>query len=212
MNHRVLDNPRVQMNRAILYSSLILFFIVFISGCQKSVAKRWVAAWQAAPPLMEARSGAGIAASGNRLYIAGGVSIEKGFLKSVEWTAREPNGRLEPWRPASPLAIPRGFLTLVAADGYLYAIGGANDRNGRNLLNSVERARILEDGSLSPWTHYSAAGTSTSSAATTGSSLGALSGPGFHRAAIWESGRRSARCLPPIATSTGWPFTAIIFT
>ena len=104
---------------------------------------------------MEARSGAGIAASGNRLYVAGGVSIEKGFLRSVEWTVRDPDGRLEPWRPASSLTVPRGFLALVAADGYLYAIGGANDRNGRNLLNSVERARILEDGSLSPWTRVS---------------------------------------------------------
>jgi len=90
------------------------------------------------------------------LYVAGGVSIEKGFLQSVEWTKRRANGELEPWRPAPPLGVPRGFLALISAQGYLYAIGGSNDQGGRmTLLRTVERAKIEADGGLGPWVFVS---------------------------------------------------------
>ena len=45
----------------------------------------------------------------------------------------------------------RGFIDAVAKDGYIYVVGGGNGPNGKNLLRSVERARVNADGSLTPW-------------------------------------------------------------
>jgi len=143
---------------------LLIIFILFIIttsslyvliSCQKSVKKTWIRSWQSTSPLLEARSGAGAAGFGHRLYIAGGASIEKGFLNSVEWTTIKPDGQLETWQKGQPLTVPRGFLALVVANGFLYAIGGANGENGIHLLNTVEHAQIVETGGLGPWTPVS---------------------------------------------------------
>lgn len=139
--------------------SVVLLSVFALAACEKSDPRTWMKGWQATAPLQEARSGAGAAESDHRLYVAGGVSIEKGFLNSVEWTTVRPDGQLEIWKSASPMITPRGFLALVAAQGYLYAVGGANGEHGTHLLDSVEKARIQADGSLGPWTATSSMNT-----------------------------------------------------
>ncbi|MCI0529090.1 MAG: hypothetical protein L0Y56_16765 [Nitrospira sp.] len=126
-----------------------------VGACERTSPKKWVQGWQGTSPLLEARSGAGAVQFGRRLYIAGGASIEKGFLNSAESVTIRPDGQLESWHLVSPLTTRRGFLALVAANGYLYAIGGANGENGIHLLNTVEHAKINEEGGLGPWTPVS---------------------------------------------------------
>ncbi len=132
----------------------LIIIILSLSGvvaCEKTTPKKWVQGWQSTSPLLEARSGAGAVQFGHHLYIAGGASIEKGFLNSAESATIRPDSHLESWHLVSPLTTPRGFLALVAANGYLYAIGGANGENGIHLLNTVEHAKINEEGELGPW-------------------------------------------------------------
>lgn len=138
-------------NRGLVVLLISALFLLTLSTCQRIAKKIWVKGWQVSSPLLEPRSGAGAAESGHRLYVAGGASIENGFLNTVEWSTIRSDGQLEAWQQSPPLTEPRGFLALVAANDYLYAIGGANGKNGIHLLNSVERARIHEDGRLGPW-------------------------------------------------------------
>ena len=57
----------------------ILPLLTTLTACEKSAKKIWTKEWQSTSPLLEARSGAGAAEFGHKLYIAGGASIEKGF-------------------------------------------------------------------------------------------------------------------------------------
>jgi hypothetical protein len=64
------------------------------------------------------------------------------------------DGSLEPWRATASLNVPRSRTALVvsnppAGPRALFALGGhAENSSG---LDSVERAFILADGTLSPW-------------------------------------------------------------
>jgi hypothetical protein len=51
----------------------------------------------------------------------------------------------------SSLTVPRGFLKAVTLNDFIYAVGGETYRDGLVLLNTVERAKILPNGSLGPW-------------------------------------------------------------
>ena len=52
------------------------------------------------------------------------------------------------WREAAPMTMPRAGAAIVTAGDRVYAIGGID---GRRFLKAVEFARILPDGSLTPW-------------------------------------------------------------
>ncbi len=110
----------------------------------------WVPGWRLTAPLQTPRAGAAVVAAGEYLYVIGGID-GRDFLRSVEYTRFRPDGSLEPWRRTSSLGEARGFFGAVAHDGFLYAVGGANGPGGKNLLRSVERARLLPDGGLGPW-------------------------------------------------------------
>lgn len=88
-----------------------------------------------------------IAVSGY-LYVIGGKNGNE-RLSSVEYTKVNSDGSLGTWQNTSPLNFPRGFLAVVHANGRLYAIGG-DDGNG-GVYNTIERATIQSDGSLSNW-------------------------------------------------------------
>ncbi len=110
----------------------------------------WVAGWQETSSLNIPRAGAAIVRSGDVIYAIGGID-GRDFLRTVEYSRIRPDGTLTPWRLTAPLKEARGFFDAVVFGGHVYAVGGANGAGGKNLLRSVERARILEDGSLGPW-------------------------------------------------------------
>lgn len=58
------------------------------------------------------------------------------------------DGSLDLWQEMAPMTTPRAYLTAIAVQGFLYALGGYNYSG---YLSSVERAAINSDGSLSAW-------------------------------------------------------------
>lgn len=61
-----------------------------------------------------------------------------------------PDGSLGPWQLAGNLAVPRYQSVAVAAGGYLYLLGGSPIGGG--IIANIERAAVMADGSLGPWT------------------------------------------------------------
>lgn len=134
--------------------ALILLIAISISLYLKTTEKKWVKGWKTGSPLNVERSGAGASVADGRIYMIGGgrsVDREVVFLNDVEWTSVGKDGGLSKWSIASPLNTKRGFVAVVAAKGYVYAIGGANFDDGGTLLGSVEMAKINSDGALGPW-------------------------------------------------------------
>jgi hypothetical protein len=133
--------------------------IALFSSCSRSSQPTWVDGWRSSEPLIVPRTGAGAVIANGHLYAIGGIrggGLEQGFVKSVEFAAIQPDGSVKNWRLTSPLIAPRGFLKAVTSHGFIYVIGGETYRNGLVLLNSVERAKILQTGSLSPWEEMNA--------------------------------------------------------
>lgn len=133
-----------------------LVLISITRGPTHSPPASWRSGWQPTHPLLTARSGAGAAAVRGVLYVVGGAVAEASgprFLDTVEAAKVRPDGSLESWHEVKRLLTPRGFIACVEAKGFLYAVGGMTflDAPRGRLLNTVERARILEDGSLGPW-------------------------------------------------------------
>ncbi len=61
---------------------------------------------------------------------------------------KEPAEWVAGWKETSPVKEARAGAALVETNGYVYIIGGID---GKNFLNTVEYARINEDGSLGEW-------------------------------------------------------------
>ena len=110
----------------------------------------WIPGWKPAAALNVARAGAAVAVADDVIYLIGGVD-GKNFLNTTEYTKIQPDGSLGPWQAGSVLNEARGFTEAVVHNGFIYAVGGGNGPYGKHLLRSVERARILPDGSLGPW-------------------------------------------------------------
>ncbi|MFV2057941.1 MAG: hypothetical protein ACC707_15865 [Thiohalomonadales bacterium] len=137
---------------------LFFFSLVVMVACSdkqsQTVAdskdKQWVAGWRETSSLMFPRAGAATVEAGGFLYVIGGIDGSR-FVPMVEFAKIMEDGHLGPWRRTSPLLQERGFIDAVTARGYLYVVGGGNGPNGKNLLRSVERAKILADGQLGEW-------------------------------------------------------------
>jgi len=85
----------------------------------------------------------------NRVYMIGGHDKEKGVgITDVEWSQEDSEGWLEPWQSSRELQTGRYGLATMQQGDYLYAIGGLD---GAAYLDSVEKAKIMEDGSLGAW-------------------------------------------------------------
>jgi hypothetical protein len=82
------------------------------------------------------------------IYAAGG-GPDVGQLESVEYAPINNDGSLGTWKLTSPLLNPRYQHKLVAVGGYIYAIGGSPRFGGA--IDSVDRASVNPDGSLSSW-------------------------------------------------------------
>ena len=93
-------------------------------------------AWQSSPKLPVPVGAAGAAALGGKLYVAGGLAARPtGDEVTGAVFAFDPTR--QSWTVVEPMPTPRWRLRLVAAGGFLYAIGGQS-ADGRT-LSTVER-------------------------------------------------------------------------
>jgi N-acetylneuraminic acid mutarotase len=136
------------MHRAFLYFAAVL--VLLVTSLVHTAAAS-TDAWQTDQPLTTPRVGAAVVAANGYIYAIGGLASygTGGELASVEWAKINEDGSLSPWQTTSSLTAVRSFTTAVVVEPYIYVIGG--QRVGQAALSSVERARILTDGSLGSW-------------------------------------------------------------
>jgi hypothetical protein len=123
--------------------------IATLVGC-KDKSRSWQPRWRAAESLTVPRQGAAGVQLNGFIYVMGGARGEE-FLNSTEYAQIKEDGSLGPWQVGPPMHEARGYFDAVHHDGWIYVIGGGSGDAGHVLLRSVERARVLADGKLSPW-------------------------------------------------------------
>lgn len=123
-----------------------IFFLALLSVATGGIAAQAIDI----APTMTARSGAGAAISKGHVFLVGGINGTS-FLPGVEIAPLLPGGGIGAWKQGPKLNMERGFTTATVWGDWLYVLGGANGKNGVNLLATVERARINLDGTLGPW-------------------------------------------------------------
>ena len=140
-------------NNFTTYVPIILIFTL-LSACSKNETpsddKQWIAGWRQTSSLVIPRAGAATIEANGFIYVIGGID-GKQFVPLVEYAQILADGQLGPWKQTSPLLEDRGFIDAVTARGYVYVVGGGNGPNGKNLLRSAERAKIMPGGELGPW-------------------------------------------------------------
>ena len=118
-------------------------------GC-KDKSRSWQPRWRRAESLTVSRQGAAAVQVNGFIYVMGGA-FRTDFLNSTEYAQIKEDGSLGPWQAGPPMHEARGYFDAVYHNGWIYVIGGGNGEGGHVLLRSVERARVLPDGKLSPW-------------------------------------------------------------
>jgi len=139
---------------AILLPILISLMVWLVSGSSNQAQLlQWQDGWQTTTPFKYARRAPAAAAYEGYLYLSGGVDAQGNYIDAVEYAAILDNGQLGPWQSTSSLIEGRFYHSLVAYQGYLYAIGGGSGLLGQANypLASVEKAKIQPDGSLGEW-------------------------------------------------------------
>jgi hypothetical protein len=110
-------------------------------------------AWKSGPALPEARSNAGAAFAGGKIYVAGGLGPDKGPTSTVYVLSPDSAaGTLGEWDAPEALALPepRSGAALVAAADGLILVGGTAD--GTTPANTVWKATFDAKGALGSWT------------------------------------------------------------
>ncbi len=100
------------------------------------------------------RAGLAAVVVGKRVYAIGGGFYDKDKLTvydSVEYADVLDDGTLTEWKFTSSMKTLRIYLAAVIYGDYVYAIGGEKADSLADLLNTVERAKILPDGTLGEW-------------------------------------------------------------
>lgn len=136
---------------AVLYACFVLAYLA--TGqlvYAETSAQTWIPSWRSTSQLNEIRSGAAVIEANGYIYLLGGVDGNN-FLKTTEYTKINADGSLGPWQVGTSLNEERGFFEGVEHQGYLYVVGGGKGAYGQTLLKTVERAKILTDGSLGEW-------------------------------------------------------------
>ena len=110
----------------------------------------WAPVWRKGPRLSTPRQGVGAIEVNGFIYAIGGAKGTT-FLSTTEYAAINDDGSLTPWKPGPTLHEARGYIDVETHDGFLYVIGGGKGPAGSELLRSIERAQIRQDGSLGPW-------------------------------------------------------------
>jgi len=124
----------------------------------------WISGWKKTSSMIAARTGAAIYHSDKYVYMIGGLGFldkaqqdasdkrRPGYLRTSEYARINSDGSLSSWQSGPNLNVERGYFAVIQHKNYLYAVGGGRGMNGKELLSSIERAEIKEDGTLSEWT------------------------------------------------------------
>jgi hypothetical protein len=107
-------------------------------------------AWRAGPNLKEPRGFIDAVIHNGSIYVVGGGNGPNGhnLLKTAERARILPDGTLGPWETEkNEMLVRRRCSKLIATDTTLYIFGGF----GGVLLDSVEHADFMPDGSLGEW-------------------------------------------------------------
>ncbi|MBI5194091.1 MAG: hypothetical protein HZA08_11720 [Nitrospirae bacterium] len=106
--------------------------------------------WINGPRLNEERGFIGASVYKNHIYVVGGGKGAYGqtLLRSIERAQIMPDGSLGPWvRENHQLVIPRRCSEVAVIGKAIYSFGGF----GGAMLDSIERADFMEDGSIGEW-------------------------------------------------------------
>ncbi len=128
----------------------LLLLVLSLYACSPTDEKLWIPGWQETSPMNVARAGSAMVIHNNFIYMIAGVDGRQ-FLRSTEYAPILANGLIGQWKTGSALVMDRGFTEAIVRNGYIYVVGGGNGPNGKHLLQSVERAKINDDGSLGQW-------------------------------------------------------------
>jgi hypothetical protein len=128
----------------------VLLVLFALSGCASMRGQTWIPDWKQTSSFSVARAGAAAVVAEDTIYLIGGVD-GRDFLNTTEYAKIRKDGSLGPWQPGPVLIEARGFTEAVVHNGFVYVVGGGNGPYGKNLLRTVERARIEKDGTLGPW-------------------------------------------------------------
>jgi N-acetylneuraminic acid mutarotase len=135
--------------------ALLITLIIWLASGSSTQPKteHWQSGWQEVNPFNYARRAPAAVAYGDHLYIVGGIDGNDRYVHTVEYAQIQNDGALGPWQVSSDLNEGRFYNTVVAANGYLYTLGGGSGERGHENypLDSVERAQINSDGSLGRW-------------------------------------------------------------
>ena len=108
--------------------------------------------WKQGPPLNIERGFLEAVVSNGSIYVIGGGNGPYGqnLLASAERARINSDGSLGAWEvEKSAMDTPRRCSKLVVSGGHIYSFGGY----GGAMLDTVERAEILKDGTLSKWVY-----------------------------------------------------------
>lgn len=137
----------------VAFAIAIFATLVWLAVTPRTAPDAATSGWEEVAPFQHPRRALAAVAHNGFIYVVGGLDEAERYVREVEYAPILPDGRLGAWRVTSPLQEGRFYLGVVAANDHLYAIGGANGELGADNVPSatVERARILADGSLGPW-------------------------------------------------------------
>jgi len=153
--------PCYIVSAILLFASLIPSIVISASASSTN-KNNWIAGWKKTSSMIEARTGAAVFYSDKYIYMIGGLGFsdkkkgtvsnrQPGYLRTSEYAQINRDGTLSGWRPGPNLNTERGYFAVVRHKNYLYAVGGGQGKNGKDLLSSIERAEIKEDGTLGEW-------------------------------------------------------------
>ncbi len=109
-----------------------------------------LSAWKSAATMAETRGFTAAVVHKDYIYVVGGGNGANGqnLLRSVERARIQADGSLGPWQQEpNQMLVPRRCSKIIVYGDTLYSFGGF----GGALLDTVERAPILADGSIGPW-------------------------------------------------------------
>lgn len=136
----------------ILLLTLIGVFFIYNQPANP-YPENWIAGWKITNSFQYPRRALAAVATKEHIYVIGGMNEQGQYVKVVEFAKINPDGSLGAWQTTSALKEGRFYLAAVTVDNFIFALGGGSGPpgDGNYPVATVERAEILQDGSLSEW-------------------------------------------------------------